>query len=347
VASNAQSVTYRTVAPIPKRAIDAVVQYYVQAEFTGLYSEQSSPKTYRIFTNPAHYEPRDLNAELAPVGTNRIPYYFVFSCLPGQVWINELTAYGYYDWDLNAYVPGPYVELCGVENVQIGQWQLKTYDTTPSLRQTYTVTNGFRLANWEDSGFGFWVLGDPATMASPPRNASLTSPLRQEGGGIKLFRSMGALEEAVSYGSAISGFAYIGNEDEFMGASPLSLEGTGSNRQSFAGWQTETYAFTPGEGNSAQTLVAWPHRYLHDDPPQIALYGIWLENNRVAVAASDAPGWIQALLYTTNLQSAWSNVADIATVTIESQNGTNIFSVSLDDLPAGPVYFYRIGAWSE
>ncbi len=76
-------VTYQTTVPLEAGGhdIDTVVQYYVQADFDGFFSNKSSPVNHKEFSNPEWYWPVDLNTN-QPYQT---PYYVVFSCLPGEV----------------------------------------------------------------------------------------------------------------------------------------------------------------------------------------------------------------------------------------------------------------------
>lgn len=254
VATNGNRVTYSTAGngAIPPQAVDAVVQYYVKCDFEGLFSELSSPKVQKDFVNPPWYFPVDLNSGKS----NASPYYIVLSCRPGEVWINELNVVD------TAFYPGAlmqYVELCGRAGVNVSNWWLQVYDINMNTLGHYPITTQTQFAN-QTNGFGFWVLGDAAT---PNRYATLTNNLPLEGG-IRLYRSMGAIEHAVCYdtfsggnGPLLSGapyyFEYIGYDSDSWNG-PLSMAGSGSNRADFV-WVNNSFAYTPGFANSGQNLI--------------------------------------------------------------------------------------------
>ncbi|MDI6773794.1 MAG: PA14 domain-containing protein [Verrucomicrobiota bacterium] len=348
VSTNGYYVRYKTTSPIPVQAIDQPVQYYASVAFTGMFSEAVSPRSCRQFVNAAHYYPINLNAGLT---TNRIPYYIVFSCLPGHVWINEINTSDDSYWPTAAM---QYVELCGRTGSTVSNWWIQIFSPGYSQLAWYRVTNPPALTD-ENNGYGFWVFGDSHTpsrdltmtveVGSPPHE-SRTLPAA---GGIRLRRSMGAYEQAISYDAHEGGggrnlepygFVYVGPDDDFLD-SPVSAYGTGSNSAGFT-WRNDTTPFTPGAVNTGQTLLDW-RTGGEQNAPLVAITAFWIEGGTSAhVTCTGTNGWSPWLYYCTNLLTTPTNGWTLATTNSTYANGTNqITSTVLTNLP---VIFYRVVA---
>jgi len=346
---------FRTDSPIPAQAVDAVVQYLVSVEFEGLFSDKSSPYHYRTFTNPAWYEPVNLNTGQA----TPTPYYYTFSSLPGHVWINEINVNN----SFNAAPNTPqYAELAGRAGVNIGNWRIKIYnDVNYGLTGNYQIPAGTILPNTTNH-YGFYVLGD-SNLQAPPRNQLLTTGIPSPGG-IQLIRSMGAIEHAVAFDADGSGapklmtdpsyqFVYIGKDDNFTGPdSPLAAFGTGSNLNNFATqdkWRNNT-AYTPGGINAGQVLVPWYSENGDPDPdpdpegPPLRIDSFWVDTNQTPprvtfLVYGNTNSYVPRPYYSTNLLSptSWT----LAPNASHTRNG-NIYTV-WGDLVTGPNgVFYRI-----
>lgn len=261
------SFVFRSSNLIPQQAVDQVVQYQIKATFDGFFANKSSPKYYRNFVNPDHYWPVDLNRDKA---TNT-PYYIVFSCLPGQVWINELNVADNAYWDSMMIPPPPgpqFVELAGVGNAGVGNWRIEVINPNFTTNSSYTIPGGTTIGSATNS-YGFYVLGD-STVGN--RTLTLTSTLPSSAG-IQLVRSMGAFEDQVSYdvdsvsiprpGAAMTNlvhnqrYVYAGLENTIFVSYSLSLAGSGSNSTDFA-WSNAGDFLTIGTTNTGQTLIPWP-----------------------------------------------------------------------------------------
>ena len=247
--------TYRTTKAFKAggHPIDTVVQYYAEANFDGFFSNKSSPAKLKEFTNPSWYRPVDLNSNQL----YKTPYYIVFSCLPGQVWINELNVTDD-SWET---VVTQYVEVCGSDRVNIGNWKLQVLNDDFTTNAQYTIGEGTTLTG--NGGYGFFLLGG---SNMPTAAITMTNAL-PDSGAVKLFRSMGAQEDAVSWdvGSQGSGYqmsqvdsdiVYAGVDQDLFAANPLSLYGTGGSNATDFVWADDK-AFTPGATNDSQSLVPW------------------------------------------------------------------------------------------
>ncbi len=303
IASNLSGMTFMTTAPIPAQPVDTVVQYYVSAEFEGLFSNISSPNNDRTFTNPDWYHPIDLNAGQSL----KNPYYFSFSCLPGQVWINELNVIDSTWPDVDQYI-----EICGPSDVDIGNWKIKVYNNQAyALDATYTLPPSTRFIN-ETNRYGFWVLGDPEVGA---RDMTLTNPIPVPGG-IQLLRSMGAIEHAVCFDGFTGGqamtnnpayrFVYIGSDDD-LSDTTLSMYGTGSNKSSFA-WTWEAFDYNPGAINLNQTLIPWSTNDTGSaEEIVLEITSAWMSSNQVYFRLAGSTNSLSPTpWYSTNLFGAWT-----------------------------------------
>ncbi|MBT3191147.1 MAG: hypothetical protein HN341_01200, partial [Verrucomicrobia bacterium] len=348
--------TYQTTVPIGQNgsnAIDTVVQYYVQAEFDGFFSEQSSPVRHKEFENPEHYWPVDHNANQS----SNTPYYVVFSCLPKQVWINELNV-------ADGYVPTPpyispqqYVELCGLAGVDISGWKLNTFnvdDTNVTADASYTIETvpPTRVPN-DTNAFGFFVFGKDAVVE---KDMVLTNDLETTGG-IHLVRSMGAVEHSICYETipddlnrAVTNnqeyrFVFVGTDDDYEDGA-LYATGTGSNGTDFAeNWGLATaWLYSPGEINDGQTLVPWPGTT--NEPPVIdydgalIISGFWMTEFDIHFIVEAETNTLQMTpWYTTNMVSpiTWTAGANAGTTV-----SGNTYTVSCDLLLDTPGCFYKV-----
>jgi hypothetical protein len=266
--TNGDANTYVTTASIPAQEIDEVVQYAVIATYGGDVVENTgrSPKTSREFDNPPWYYPVDLNA--GQVNTN--PYYFVFSCPTGAVWINEVNYYSGQGLDNKDY---EYVEICGKSGSVVTNWRVELVNggATPPLYQaygTYPITNRYYMDESNPNSYGFWILGDPGVSPldailsnAQAGNAHIWPPSGGNGNGIRLVRSMGAWADSVCYGTNMPGFRYIGTKKAnwiFDAMGPLYASGTGTRPSDFD-WvfQNETGLESPGQVNTNQTLISY------------------------------------------------------------------------------------------
>ncbi len=348
IGTNGRYVRYRTTTPIPPYPIDQPVQYYAVVTFTGLFSEVASPKPCRQFVNPSHYYPVDLNAG----ETNaRIPYYIVYSCPPGQVWINEINASD------SSYFPTAamqYVELCGRSGINISNWSIRIYSSSYLPLAWYRVTNPPVLTD-ESNGHGFWVFGDDRTTN---RDLTMTinigSPAEPRvlpaDGGIRLCRSIGAYEHAVCYENyegqygtnhplVEHGFTFIGPDDGWWADAPLALIGTGNKASDFT-WDYYSGTWTPGAVNDSQTLLDWQEGG-GQNAPRVEITSFWiLGGTSVWVECTGTNGWSPWLYYCTNLLTTPPNGWTLATTNSTYANGTNTITTSIP--PGLPVLFYRV-----
>lgn len=272
VTNNRTVYVYETDAPIPARAAGKVMQYFVRAEFDGdFYADATSPRIFKDrFQNPAAYYPVDYNQDYGNNGTNTTPYYLVYSCPPGSVWINEVNIE---ETDMYGSPVGnlEFIELCGPKDISLEDWKIRLLTVTgppfPTFvtNQTYSITNTPVLDEPTTNGFGFWVLGDDTNAISHdqvfthnPDANGFHMPLPD--GAIQLLRHSGPLEDAVSYGTIASegnaetatnaGYEFIGCDWYFYDSS-LTAEGT--NTQGFT-WHNDSADRSAGWINKNQTL---------------------------------------------------------------------------------------------
>jgi hypothetical protein len=254
VEDRGDSFTFRSAFPIPQQPIDTVVQYQVSAEFDGYLSSETSPKYYQGFVNPDHYWPVDLNRD-QPLYT---PYYFSLSCLPGQVWINEFNITN----ASSTYPAGQFIELAGWGLAEIGNWRVESLNPDFNTNASYVFPASTQIGSLTND-FNFYVFGQ---LDVTHRNGDLTNALPASGG-LQLVRSMGAIEQQVSYDvSGDSGammsvdpdnrFVYAGTELGWNGSS-LALFGTGESLSAFETNWVNAYAFTIGTTNIDQMLISW------------------------------------------------------------------------------------------
>ncbi len=324
---------WRTISPIPAQPVDTLVQYYVEASFEGVFSDRASPKDERGFTNPDWYYPVNLNS--GTVNTN--PYYYVFSCMPGRVWLNEINLI---DGLFSGIPTTQYIEVAGISGADISKWKISVFDNRFVTQDVYSVTDGTILPNHQD-GYGFWIVGD----SNMGNNADmyLTNELPTDSGGIRLYRSMGALEDGIAFGDQTmtndpnNRLVFVGYDDNFFNANPVSLIGTGSNRTDFASranW-VNNKQFTPMAMNDGQTLVNGSAPVIQIQITGISEHGsqIWLVFNTDATYDIQPTPWVSTNLLNS---SGWTQATG---VTYEYNNG--IYTQKFDKV-SSPVQFYKV-----
>lgn len=324
--------TWQTIDPIPALPIDSLVQYYVEAAYDGIFSEKSSPKEERTFTNPEWYFPVDLNS--GTLNTN--PYYYVFSCLPGEVWFNEINIV---DGWWSGVTATQYVEIAGLSGININNWNIEVVNNSFINYGMYKITDNYILQN-DTNNYGFWILGDASMGANADMNLSNSIP---EFGAVRLYRSMGAIEDGICFGDHSmtndpnSRLMYIGTEDNFFYANPLSIIGEGSNRTDFteASWVNDK-SFTPNAINDGQTLP------LLDAPLfQIQITDASLNGNQVwLIFHTDATYNIQPEpWYSTNLlnPNGWIKVPGA----IDTSYNNGVYTQKFNTVNS-PVHSYKV-----
>ncbi len=227
--------------------IDTVVQYYARATFDGLFANVTSPKTYKAFSNPAWYAP--INYNLSAGVTN--PYYIVFSCPTGVVWINEINYEGTWEGSDNEFI-----EIAGYAGSIVSNWTVEPVNDVGGRYARYVITNWY-LGN-QTNGHGFWVIGD-STIPSNLRHAIFTNEF-QNRGGVRLHRSSGPYVDRVSYGSpnpALVGFTYAGSKDNSFIAddNSVGLSGTGTSYATMFWTNSSGHGTSANQINWGQTLL--------------------------------------------------------------------------------------------
>jgi len=355
ITTNGNIITYENSIPFRAggHAIDTIVQYHVQATFDGHFSEESSPTTLKSFTNPPHYWPVDLNTNQP----NKTPYYIVFSCLPGQVWINELNIVDDYAYPNPS--PTQYIELCGISDIDISRWKINSYNIDANANVTtnakYSIPDDTQLPHDTTNHFGFYLLG---TNLIDTHDLPLTNTLPMPGG-VQLFRSMGALEHSICY-DAFDGdwsnptkstltnnptyrFVYIGSDDDAEDTA-LYATGTGSNLTDFANsYIYSPFAYSPGAKNNAQTLIAWPgntNAPAYDGTLEIDSFTTTATKINMVVTA-ETNGVTLTPWYTTNLITGPWNSGIGQSYSLIS--GT-VYNVSCDLYTNAPGAFYKVTA---
>ncbi len=254
---------------LPAGAVDDVVQFFVWGVHGGIDIAQGDRPILQgtnAFVNPPWYYPADLNAvtpsieapELPALGSRGwSPYYYVYSCPPYSVWVNELR-YFYYDWpELDT----EFFEIIGPAGAALGRWHLQMMSTGNNLIKESVITNGFVLKN-ATKGWGFLIWGDDAMSSYGdhllfPGWAAGWDDIPQAGG-VRMVRSNGAWEDRVAWGygseTLVSqhGYTYAGARNS---AYTLSLRSVSTNQGSKASdffW--DTVEDTPYAVNKFQRL---------------------------------------------------------------------------------------------
>ncbi len=257
------SSTFRTAQGqgLPAKPVNGTVQYVVWGlhddipanyEQTDVIFEKES-----AFVNPPWYGSVNLNATHAECGFS--PYYFVYSCAPGAVWINEVWS----SYTTTEYYPDSpqeptaetlkndayeFIELAGRSGVDISGWRINTCKASPpDAQHTFVVPEGTTIPN-DVSGWGFYVLGDVGTPnvdqtedidgntyvgGASKRDfffANSRSPI-----GIELLRNSGIVEQRVFIASGKTGMNNHPEKETFSWISPLFKTGSnGTKHYSYA-----------------------------------------------------------------------------------------------------------------
>jgi hypothetical protein len=343
------SFVFRSDWPIQNKPTDTVVQYQVEASFSGFFAEKSSPKYVREFETPDNYWPIDLNDGQI----TRTPYFIVLSSIPGQVWINEFNinddSYG---------TDRQFIELAGVGNVPIGNWRVENLSTDTNIVSSYTIDGGTRINGSADE-FGFYVFG---TTNVSPYDVELTNQLAYSGG-IQLIRPVTSLgkeiiEQRIAYdtfGSAGQGmvspdnrFVYVGFDDDW-GDYSIGMTGTGSNLTDFATNWVNTSTFTIGGTNSGQTLIPWPTNdvVIPDEYTGTATIGTASLNGGLVYfdISTQATNLVPSVWYVTNLLNVTSNDWLERTSGFGYSRSNTSYSIWCDQVP--PPVFYSIKVTRE
>ena len=214
---------------IPHFNVDDVVQYCAVVEYEGTFAapvysalQQRGDNTF-WFENPEWYEPTDLNAEF---GTEEQPvaHYWVFSCPPGSVWINEFrnitNGDGTTEARSQAAQRNQFVEIIGPEDASLAGWTLEHFGEQGGalslnyVKWTNTMdrTAVFKAPKEDNpKGWGFWVLG--AADLYPGQTDQLLFPAEESAkafldinhgvmhyrGAMRLRRSMGAYADRIAW----------------------------------------------------------------------------------------------------------------------------------------------------
>lgn len=229
---------YTTTSSIAAQPEGTTVQYYVEVQFIaggGANQSKTSPED----------------------GADGPASYTIPRLKPGQIWINEInyTAAIFGD-DLQT---NEFIEVVGPAGANISGWSMQFVN---SLNQVYaTQTFATVVLNNDESGYGFMVLGDAGVtnLDAPfthPGVADGNDHVRDTQGALRLFNEVGALEHALVYGGmSIADHENAGTEDDFFDEDERALTGSGSNATSFVWSQVLKTGFSPGGGNSGQTLT--------------------------------------------------------------------------------------------
>lgn len=257
---------------VPGQPVDSVVQYRIRVTYTGTFA---SPVTSDDFENPEWYEPVDLNKTYEEEGFS--PYYFVFSCPTGCVYINE-----FYPSAGSTYDNREFIEILGPAGASMGGWYIDIVDADRSLTedyvtQTYTLPADAAFIAPPDSTskWGFYVAGDTEGITNlvggADQGVNYVFPDHMDGnlptpGGIRLRRSMGAYVDLVSWGTTgipseqmvARGYRYATNRSGWS---------SNVNRREFVlsvdedknlTWKVpDSIAYTPGQMNNDTVAEYW------------------------------------------------------------------------------------------
>lgn len=290
-----------TTSAIPAKPIGSIVYYYVMATFGGpgnnspLYWPEYGPE------NPAWY------------GIARTRH--------GKVWVNEINAEStWFDPETNEFV-----ELCGVSQSDIGGWTIQLFDSVNVLYAAYSLAGNTILPN-DDSGFGFYVLGNSNTLHvnMPFNHTPDAQGYLKSSGGVKLLNELDVVQFALGYGefgTNLYGFSCIGLENWALVDDGLALTGSGSNYTSFT-WTTND-VFSPGEINFAQFLTGG-----NEDPmPELteADFVLCRARSNVVLYVWGTNGWSVTPYYSASLTNQWPGQwAPISPHYSSYANGTNM-----------------------
>lgn len=273
---------------LPATAIDDVVQYIVWGTHADIKDETDPPiiQDEESFTNPEWYYPVDLNerpSDLNPAGKGAqgwSPYYFVYSCPPYSVWVNEID-YG------STVAAREFFEIIGPAGASLANWEIKMLTTDNATYRTPLLLPSGLVLNNVYKGWGFIVWGDPNVegMVSPEVHYWLL-PAGGPGvnvppaGGVRITRSNGSWEDQVAWGSAAEeslvadyGFKYAGYKKAGYALAKTSVAGSeGDDGEIEPGDRSYDFSWlelaaTHGEVNLFQELI--------DVTPEVSFFTIY------------------------------------------------------------------------
>lgn len=142
---------------LPSKPANSTVQYVVWGIHNAIPTDYTFDDVLfqKEFINPSWYGSINYNEFNKESGFS--PYYFIYSCAKGAVWINEV-------WSHRNSTEGghEYVELAGRSGVDISGWKIVTYKKSETPQKTIVIPENTKIPN-DESGWGFYVLGDPGT----------------------------------------------------------------------------------------------------------------------------------------------------------------------------------------
>lgn len=142
---------------LPSKPANSTVQYVVWGIHNAIPTDYTFDDVLfqKEFVNPSWYGSINYNEFNKESGFS--PYYFIYSCAKGAVWINEV-------WSHRNSTEGghEYVELAGRSGVDISGWKIVTYKKSETPQKTIVIPENTKIPN-DESGWGFYVLGDPGT----------------------------------------------------------------------------------------------------------------------------------------------------------------------------------------
>jgi hypothetical protein len=322
-------------------AVDDVVQFFVWGVYGGIDTNHPIVLGTNAFVNPTWYYPADLNAVtpkapgLPALGSRGwSPYYTVYSCPPGSVWVNELR----YDW--SGVEPNTeFIEIVGPAGAALGRWTLQMVDSQNEVKKTSVITNGFVLKP-ATNGWCFLLWGDQAMSSYGDHIlfagwAADQQDMSPYGGGVRLIRSNGAWEDRVAWGSyaetLVNTYGYVWS-GAMGSASTLSLISASTNRNwPKAGdftWGTgdpTPYASNPGQNLlvSAEYPIIASIIY-----SAIAGHGAHSLGPNVVESVAITPGGSTNIIYTAN---EWYRIGTMQTngVTVGAALGAKVYTQAL------------------
>ena len=252
---------------IPGLPVDTVVQYRTRVTYTGSFAKDVVDAS---FSNPPWYEPVDLNSTNYYGNIGFSPYYFVFSCPTGVVFINE-----FFPSSTTGNDSSEFIEFIGPANLSLKDWKVDIVDADLSededeILATYTLPEnaGFIPPAGSSHGWGFFVVGDDFTNAvnyvfDSPGSRNLPTP-----GGIRIRRSMGAYVDRVSYGGSGShaanamvnrGYRYAGarsTNSRYVNRTYRYISATDGDEDIF-NWDVGSTIRTMGDMNTLEVADLW------------------------------------------------------------------------------------------
>ncbi len=173
---------------LPSTPANGVIQYIVWGVHNDI-SPDEYTNIHRVilqeretFKNPSHYGTLDYNKQYGS-DESWSPYYIIFSCAPGAVWINEAFLHrssgtgdpGWYMGDgIDSSTGDPlideeknpayeFIELAGKAGTDISGWVINEWGgTTPNKLKTFTIPDGTTIPD-DGDGWGFYVIGEVGT----------------------------------------------------------------------------------------------------------------------------------------------------------------------------------------